>query len=115
MRLMTFALVFFAACGGPATFDCPDSPATFEANIQPLVARSCLPCHSESVVGANRQSAPREANYDSFDQVAASSKDMSDRINGRGNRMPPLSSSTPKLSTEEARLFVEWTACGKLP
>lgn len=109
MKSVVLACLFFAACGSePCT-------VSYERDVAPLIADSCLACHSRNVRGANRQSAPREANYDTYDDVVSQAPEIVARLSGSGAPMPPLSASTPRLSSQQATLVGTWHRCGNPP
>ena len=100
--MRSFAFIVLAACG--ATEPCP----SYEADVAPVIARSCLACHSIEVRGANRQSAPRDANYDTREDVSAQSAKIVQRLAD----MPPRTSSQPRLSPSEMKVIERWQSCG---
>lgn len=107
---MKWALLFLSACGTA----CPESPPTY-TDVQPLVARSCVPCHGAAVRGPNRNEASRDVNYDTYDDVVAHGQTMLDRLQGLGARMPPATASQAKFSSDEVGVFEKWQKCGQKP
>lgn len=112
-RLLVSAVLagVVSACG-PGV-DC--STVSYAADIAPAFAESCLPCHSASVRGPNRQGAPREVDYDTYDEVKASAGSIAQRLAGAGARMPPVTSSQPVLSSAVIEKFNDWRICNSPP
>jgi uncharacterized membrane protein len=87
---------FLAACGGDEGPDCSD-PAQQMRGAAVIMA-TCLDCHSASVTGANRLSAPEGINFDTPADI-----DMhQDRIRARAATMPPAVNGGPIAANEVA-------------
>ena len=103
MRAIVFLML--AACG---TEHCP----TYQ-DVQPIIARSCLGCHSVEVRGANRQGAPREADYDTFAETKEAIDVIVTRVSMSGGaRMPPATSNADKVSSSQVQTLAAWKSCG---
>ncbi len=81
---------------------------TYSSDIQPLLETHCLSCHSASVSGADRNGAPLDVNFDTYDETYALADKSNQRI--QSGTMPP---SGP-LSDQEKEMFQEWIEDGKL-
>ncbi|MCC6809118.1 MAG: cytochrome c [Deltaproteobacteria bacterium] len=112
MRAIVLALLL-VGCGDPGEA-CTEAP-TYSENVAPIVARSCLSCHSVDVRGANRQGAPLEANYDTYEMTSAAAEKIVTRVAESKQQMPPRTSSAPKLSQDEVTLVARWRSCGMPP
>ncbi len=111
MRVLAAVAVLAFGCGGQG--DCDEAaPPTYEQDIAPLLARSCLSCHSAAVRGANRQGAPRENDYDTSAQATAHASAIAMRVSSVSSVMPPRTSSAPPLSRDEQLLVQRWQRCG---
>jgi len=88
--------------GGP----CADAPEWPEA--QGFVRTWCLPCHSDEVVGTDRQGAPVGVDFDTYAQVFAWREAIAQRATGPDLDMPPV----PGASDQAVARFAEWLACG---
>lgn len=100
--------LLFVGCGAA---ECADAP-TYAQHVAPLLTRSCLSCHSGTVRGANRQGAPREADYDTYEQASAQALAIATRVSSAASPMPPRTSAAPRLSPEEQGLISRWQQCG---
>jgi uncharacterized membrane protein len=100
--------IALVACGSsePA---CPSPPLSFASDVQPALEATCSKCHAATVRGANRQGAPREAVYDTQEQVQG----WLPRIIQRAKTdMPPATSTLPKL---DVSVLQTWSECGAAP
>ena len=100
--------------GPPTGATCPEgSTLTYENFGKPFMESYCLRCHSESVIGADRQGAPSDHNFDDIisirglamhiDQKAGSGPDATNEL------MPE---NDPKPTMDERVQLSEWLACG---
>ncbi|MCC7386766.1 MAG: hypothetical protein IT384_33330 [Deltaproteobacteria bacterium] len=92
-----------------------ETPPSFSAELRPgVVANKCLPCHSETKVGADRRGAPADLNFDRLELFAARQADFVDAITS--GREPP-SQLAPELAVlvEERDLVDRWRICGYSP
>jgi hypothetical protein len=69
--------------------DCADAPDWDFA--EGYIRNWCAPCHSAAVVGAARQGAPAELNYDTWNEIALSADRIRARATGDAPDMPPVS------------------------
>ena len=98
--------LFLAACGNAET--CP----TY-ADVQPIIAKSCLGCHSVEQNGPNRQGATRGVDYDTYDETKRSIDAIVTRVSTSGSaRMPPVTSDADKVSSAQVQTLSQWKACG---
>ena len=92
---------------------CPTPPVTYADFGEPFFATYCTRCHARSVVGADRNGAPADHNYESaadirlwaheIDQVAASGPSAT-------NTAMPFTGLQPSLAERE--LLGQLLACG---
>ena len=111
MRAIAWLSVLVGACGSAPVCDDPSNPPDFATQVAPLLASRCLPCHSVSVRGPNRQGAPRESNYDTYEQAAVNAQAMANRAASESQPMPPRSSGLPRLTASELSLLRQWVSC----
>ena len=125
-RNLAFALVMLGACGTdsvprddgmgsgsnePEMVDpnvCDTSWLDYNNFGEPFMLNWCRGCHSAAVPLAMRQKAPRDANFDTLEQVQMWSERMAMRATGTMPNMPPAGGP----SAEERSLLAEWLACG---
>jgi len=89
------------------TDPCEDSPLTWESFGASYVWTWCTPCHSSVLVGEERQEAPLDVDFDTYEDVV----DWAARIEARsgpGGDMPPAGGP----DEAERELLVEWVSCG---
>lgn len=114
-------LATVAACGGEAPVigeppECQSTPPTWARDIGPIAERLCVGCHSEMLVGAQRDGAPAGMDYDRFELFAdrAALSAFVDAITS--GRQPPPGMNPPLASTSEERGLVSlWRTCGFKP
>jgi uncharacterized membrane protein len=74
----------------------------------------CLPCHSASVTGDARQSAPTDTNFDTLADVRLHSSHIDLHAaagpNATNTEMPPAKRAQP--TQQERELLGQWLACG---
>jgi hypothetical protein len=102
-----------AACSGPAdgpscptlSTSCPSSGAPSWSNeVQPIIRRSCYPCHAQGGSGALEGH-----DYQTYAGVAmVSTTAETDILNCK---MPQAGGDQP-LSAADAQTLVSWFACG---
>ena len=112
------ALVIVAACGtDPAVDthhdqvppdDCTTSYLTYDNFGEPFVANWCRGCHSSALPDDMRQMAPKEANFDTLDEVRTWSDGIVSKAGGDPATMPPAGGP----SDDERTLLAEWITCG---
>lgn len=111
-------LSVLSACGTePLPPDeCAEAPS-FAKNLLPgVVTRTCLSCHSEDKVGADRHLAPADLNYDRFASLTSTAirSAFADAITS--GRMPPTTLSPPVFTTADEKTLVDrWRFCGYKP
>lgn len=107
--VLSFALIL-GACGGEDPPDpCVDAP-TYTNDIAPLIADHCLACHDEAKVGAARNGAPAERNFNDFDLLEPHIADVADVITS--GRMPPATATVVEaLTSEDRSLVADWRSC----
>jgi hypothetical protein len=107
------SFMIIAACGDKQdpvhVFDGDGSEVvTYSSDIKPLLENNCLRCHSVSVSGSDRNGAPVDINFDTYDDIYSHADIANQRI--QSGTMPP----TGSLSDQEKALFQQWIADGKL-
>ena len=85
---------------------CVDSPLTWESFGASFVWTWCTPCHSSALTVEERQEAPVEVNFDTYEDVVAWAGRIEAR-SGPGGDMPPAGGP----DDEERSLLVEWVRC----
>ena len=95
---------------------CPtDSALTYETFGRAFMESYCTNCHSSTLVGAARNDAPTDHNFDSLEEIRATEPEHLDEEAAAGpdainTEMPPAGHSAP--SEQERRQLGEWLACG---
>jgi len=104
-----------AELGDPTGMACPEGGTSlnYAEFGRPFMEAYCISCHSDDVVGANRQGAPSDHNFDTQFECQAFA-DHLDRMSGSGpeatnTQMPP---KEPRPSPQERQMLSEWLACG---
>lgn len=89
MRRALFAgLIVLAGCKGGEDPFCEEAPVvTYESFGRGLLTQHCQPCHSTT--SANRNEAPEEIHFDSWDDVVLLRWDIYDLATGPDPLMPP--------------------------
>jgi uncharacterized membrane protein len=83
-----------ASCAGP--------PATYVADVRPLLERRCLSCH------ANEGVAAEDHDFSRLETLRAQRQSLADEVAERA--MPPQ--GQPQLTDAEAQVLLRWAACG---
>lgn len=115
MRTVATAVAawLLSGCGAGGVCDDPANPPSYSTDIAPILASRCLSCHSVEVRGPNRQGAPRDSNYDTYEEVVAKAEGIVDRAVSDSQPMPPRTSGLPKLTSGERLLLKRWVNCGR--
>lgn len=79
---------------------------TYENDIKSIMTAYCLRCHSVSNQGADRNGAPADVNFDSYQDVTANAERASTKISA--GTMPPGGG----LPAEDRALFLAWIEDG---
>jgi uncharacterized membrane protein len=87
--------------------DCPTNSSAAEAAGQDIVVAQCVYCHSSDSVGATRQGAPEDLNYDKLDIVRTEAAEMYEEA--KSGAMPPTGTKITGTDLENMRV---WLACG---
>ena len=105
--------VVLNACGGSEeevdVTACNADTVSYDIYIQPLVANNCLGCHSSSVEGDDRNGAPSNINFDSYDELSSYAATAVARV--VAGTMPPEGESAPAigaLSQDKRDCFAAW-------
>jgi len=105
----------FSACGddgsegtagqGGTSGDCEDVPTYADVSA----FDKCTMCHSSSLSGPDRNNAPMDHNFDTYDGAA----DHADHIaeEAEGNNMPPPASGIT-ITAAEREALIKWATCG---
>jgi uncharacterized membrane protein len=80
---------------------------TDAAEIKPILDKYCISCHSTALSGADRNGAPSDINYNTYDAAVANAEKGNSEIQSGG--MPP-SGNGP--TAEEKQLFQRWVDTG---
>jgi hypothetical protein len=99
-------------CGTDPNVDfCSDAP-TFTNQIRPtIVEEKCIQCHSEGLVGAARNGAPPDFNFDTYESTEPVLREFADAISS--GREPPMGLDPPLATTPAERdLVSKWRMCG---
>jgi cytochrome c5 len=101
---------------GPVTgATCPaGSTVTYDNFAKDFFTNYCLSCHSTKLMGAARNGAPADHNFDTLAAVDLLSAHI-DEYAGSGpsstnTHMPPMGSKAPSMA--ERQKLSEWIACG---
>lgn len=104
--------------GGPTGATCPvDSPYTYANFAHDFFSNYCVRCHGSTVVGAARNGAPDDRNFDTYTGVLSTDAALMDSVaaagpNGVNTFMPR---SDPRPTNKERYEFGEWLACHRPP
>ena len=104
-RLM--ALAVLAGCAkappvaGPAA-TCAGPPATYVADVRPVLERRCFGCHANDGVAAEGH------DFSRVETLRAQRRSLAGEVAARA--MPPR--GRPQLTDAEAQLLLRWAACG---
>ncbi len=82
-----------------------DSP-TYVQDVKSILDQNCLPCHSTSRSGAQRNGAPLTVNFNTYELAVANSERANARL--QAGTMPP----TGGLDAQLRATFLEWLADG---
>jgi uncharacterized membrane protein len=83
-----------ASCDGP--------PATYVADVRPVLERRCFSCHANGGVAAE------DHDFTRVETLRAQRQSLADEVAERA--MPPK--GQPQLTDAEAQLLLRWAACG---
>ena len=83
-----------------------ESTITYVREIKTILDQHCLPCHSTSKSGAQRNGAPITINFDTYELAVANIERANTRI--QAGTMPP----TGGLDTEIRTTVMDWLATG---
>src|SRR5512140_2932452 len=116
IKLVCFALLAFAACGGtPTGSSCPPvNPPTWDGFGLPFFIKYCEGCHARTV--ANRHGAPGDQVFDNEPEIVAHAAEIDEVAaagpHARNDVMPDLSGPVrmPPSDAERFRLG-EFLAC----
>lgn len=111
MRTLGLAALLFAvgcSSGIGSDAECPPegTTLTYDNFGKAYFDQHCLACHSESLSGTDRQSAPVGVNFDTLEKIRV----RLESIDRRRHDMPP--SDHPQPSADEKQKLSEWLACG---
>lgn len=111
-RLLVVSSLLCAACGGEdddglPSVDCDAEPTPGFDEVTAF--DKCTACHSSSLSGASRQSAPSSINFDNYDS-ASQNADLAVKAVNRGAMPPP--SSNESLTSAEEEALQRWALCG---
>ena len=109
LRILTFA-VMLAVLVGCATSQpaatpsasCAGPPATYVADVRPLLERRCFACHANDGVAAE------DHDFSRVETLRAQRQSLTEEVAERA--MPPK--GRPQLTDLEAQLLLRWAACG---
>jgi uncharacterized membrane protein len=109
LRILTFA-VMLAVLVGCATgqraatpsASCAGPPATYVADVRPLLERRCFACHANDGVAAE------DHDFSRVETQRSQRQSLTDEVAERA--MPPK--GQPQLTDSEAQLLLRWAACG---
>jgi len=107
-----FLAVILAALVGCATHrpvtkpsaSCAGPPATYVADVRPLLERRCFACHANGGVAAD------DHDFSHVETLRAQRQSLADDVAERA--MPPR--GKPQLTDAEAQLLLRWAACGAI-
>src|SRR2546423_1745019 len=99
-----FTLFFTLACGtSPAMDPCRMTP-TFTNDVFPMIVMpKCLTCHSTARMGIDRNNAPSDLNFDSYELVMANEAKFADAIVS-GREPPPMMGQLTATTETERQL-----------
>ncbi len=93
----------------PSTGDVVTMPVTYTSYIAPLLETHYLRCHAISSQGAERNGAPINVNFDTYEDTLIWSDLMNQRI--QSGTMPPGGNGIPD---DDRQIFQEWIDDGLL-
>jgi mono/diheme cytochrome c family protein len=109
LRALSFAVMIAVlvgcATGQPAakpSASCAGPPATYVADVRPLLERRCFACHANDGVAAE------DHDFSRVETLRAQRQSLTDEVAERA--MPPK--GRPQLTDSEAQLLLRWAACG---
>ncbi len=112
MRLASIAACFvgaLAACGSTEMPDpCRNAP-TWGDDIQPIVERTCLTCHSSMLQGIAREGAPEGLDFDEYPTGTSTLAALADALTS--GRMPPPDDIRFETTADERLLTNDWRRC----
>ena len=94
---------------------CPETDAPTAASFGTAFMQTyCLSCHSASVTGSKRESAPPDFNFDTVEDVRFHAMHIDEHAasgpSATNTEMPPA--NKPKPTLHERELLGQWLACG---
>jgi uncharacterized membrane protein len=102
---VVLAVLVGCATGQPVarpSASCAGLPATYVADVRPLLERRCFACHANGGVAAE------DHDFSRVETLRAQRQSITDEIAERV--MPPK--GRPQLTDPEAELLLRWAACG---
>ena len=103
----SFFILSLLACN-EAPNPCVEQGNTWERTAQPFLTTWCTPCHSASLLEAERLGAPLGVDYDTYEAVTAAASAIRARIAADPPTMPPSGG----LPLSDRDTFVAWLDCG---
>ena len=83
-----------------------DDGPTYVQDIRSILDQNCLPCHSTSKAGSQRNGAPPTINFETYELAVANIERANARI--QAGTMPPTSGLEPENRTT----VLDWLAAG---
>jgi uncharacterized membrane protein len=120
LRRGALGLLLIAACNStpkPPNTACTPPPS-YATSIAPIVARDCLPCHSQdNMTATSRRGAPPGVDFDTYAMVMARQGAFVDAVSSGVE--PPArliaTASVAALTMDERNLVETWAGCGAAP
>ena len=106
--ILSAALAVMACGGGDDDGNggdrCDDAPTFAEVSAFQV----CVNCHSSSKQGDDRNRAPSNVNFDTYDAAAQNAQRGANQV--AQGRMPPA--EAPDLTSEQRETLKKWAECG---
>jgi uncharacterized membrane protein len=83
---------------------------TYDTFGQAFMTEYCASCHSASVKGAARMSAPTDDQFDELAEIQHKSDELTNEV--VTERSMPYGNASKKPSDDERKLFDTWMRCG---
>lgn len=107
--VLSAAVLLVAGCGDKADPLGAPMPGngnggltTYATDVKPILDQNCIRCHSTGNTGAERNGAPPDVNFNTYELAVANSERANIRI--QAGTMPP----TGGLETAERATFQQW-------
>ena len=113
MAALVCAALALSACTPSGATCPPDSSLTYENFGGDFFSKYCTRCHSATLTGEARHSAPTGRNYDTREEVQADIGEIDEEAAAGPNSVNTgMPKDAPFPTDDERRMLGEWLACG---